>query len=205
MNTKDKKRIFARTIYVMVIAALVFSTTGIAYAQNPEPKVGLVLNAAGANDFNWMAEQGLLRAATDLGILSLVYQPADLSEYNAVLQQCADANDLCIAIGFDYGVVLANAARVNAETMWGIVDYNYPDCWEGAEEGVDCGSFNELSNVRGLRFNQKQAGYLAGVLAGGMTASNAVGVVGGMEIPSVVAFVEGYRNGAQCTNPAVMC
>ena len=36
-----------------------------------------------------------------------------------------------------------------------------------------------------------------------MTVSNTIGVVAGMEIPPVVVFTEGYRNGAQCANPAV--
>ena len=65
--------------------------------------------------------------------------------------------------------------------------------------GVDC----VAPNVRGLRFNEKQAGYLAGVLAGEMTFTNTIGAVGGMEIPPVVDFLEGYRNGAQCTNTNV--
>ncbi len=205
MNTKQLSRIFARAMYCMVIVVMVFSATGSVYAQEPALTVGLVLNANATqdNDFNWMAQQGLLQAETELGISSSEYQPSDQGGYDEALQQCADENDLCIAVGFDFVVSLANVARDNPDTNWAAVDLSYPDCWEGAEEGVDCGSFDELDNVRGLRFNEKQAGYLAGVLAGGMTTSNVVGVVGGMEIPPVVAFVEGYRNGADCTNPAV--
>jgi len=196
---------FADILGIAVILAMAFPVAGVAYAQDLTPRVGLVnnMNATQDNDFNWMAQQGLLQAETELGVLTSVYQPGDQNEYDYILQQCANENDLCIAIGFDYGVSLANAARVNTSTQWGIVDYSYPDCWEDATQGVDCGSFTELSNVRGLRFNEKQAGYLAGVLAAGMTTSNVVGAVGGMDIPPVVAFMEGYRNGAQCTNPTV--
>jgi hypothetical protein len=38
------------------------------------------------------------------------------------------------------------------------------------------------------------------VLAAEMSDTQVVGAVGGMEIPPVVRFMEGYRNGAQCTD-----
>ena len=52
-------------------------------------------------------------------------------------------------------------------------------------------------------FDAEHAGYLAGSLAGLMSKSNVVGSVAGWEIPPVMAFVEPYRTGAQCANPAV--
>jgi len=206
MDTKPIKTIFVRTLYIMVILAVVLSVTGNVRAENAGPQIGLIVNVGGVDDnsFNSMAYQGLLLAIDDIGITPSVYEPVDENEFDVKLEECAeDQNELCIAVGFNFGIGLANAAREHPDTLWAIVDYTYPDCWEGAEEGIDCGSFTELPNVRGLSFDEKQAGYLAGVLAGGMTSSNVVGAVGGMEIPPVVAFVEGYRNGAQCTNHAV--
>jgi basic membrane protein A len=191
MDTKQLHRIFSHAVYVMVGVALAFSTMGSAFAQDVDLKVGLVFTETGLTDnsFNWMAYQGLLQAQTDLGVTISDYTPASSEEYGAVLQQCADdGNGLCIAVGFSYGDSLANVATSNPDTKWAIVDWSYD---------------YEIPNARGLRFNEKQAGYLAGVLAGDMTSSNVVGAVGGMEIPPVVAFLEGYRNGAQCTNPDV--
>jgi len=57
-----------------------------------------------------------------------------------------------------------------------------------------------LDNLRGIALAEDEAGYLAGTLAGLMTQADVVGAVGGMPIPPVVRFVEGYRNGAQCVN-----
>lgn len=205
INQKNK-RMIVNILSIFVVLAMAFPVTGGASAQEPTHKVGLVVTESGIadNGFNFLAYQGLQRAQADMDVTSSLYTPADQNGYGTVLQQCADdGNELCIAVGFPFGVSLANAARANPETRWAIVDWSYPDCWDGATEGVDCGSFTEMPNVRGLRFNEKQAGYLAGVLAGAMTTSDVVGAVGGMEIPPVVAFVEGYRNGAQCTNPRV--
>src|SRR5262249_29871164 len=48
-----------------------------------------------------------------------------------------------------------------------------------------------------LLFQEDQVGYLAGVLAGGMTKTGTVCTVSGMEIPPVVRYVVGFQNGAK--------
>ncbi len=58
-------------------------------------------------------------------------------------------------------------------------------------------------NLRGMIFAGDEVGYLAGMLAGMMTQSNAVGSVAGMQIPPVTAFTEPYSNAAKCANPGV--
>lgn len=203
---RNFKRMFANVLRIVAILVIAFPVTGSAYAQSTTHKVGLIAEPGSLfdNAFNLMAIQGLEWAEAELGISTLLYYPDDQSEYGAVLQQCADdGNELCIAVSFTFGVSLANAARDNPDTEWAIIDYSYPDCWDGAEEGTDCGSFTEIPNVQGLKFNEKEVGYLAGVLAGRMTTSDNIGAVGGMDIPPVAAFIEGYRNGAQCVNPEV--
>jgi len=105
------------------------------------------------------------------------------------LQECVDdGNELCISVGFQLGEATLNAADTYTGTDFAIVDVTY----EGYPD-----------NLRGMDFDGKEAGYLAGVLAGHMTVSNTIGVVAGMPIPQVMDFTEGYKNGAQCANPAV--
>jgi basic membrane protein A len=60
-----------------------------------------------------------------------------------------------------------------------------------------------LPNVRGIVFSSEEVGYLAGTLAALMSQSKTIGDLGGMPIPPVTAFTEGYRNGAQCADPGV--
>ncbi|KAI9217192.1 basic membrane lipoprotein [Blastocladiella britannica] len=52
-----------------------------------------------------------------------------------------------------------------------------------------------VANVIGLTFAEDQSGFLAGAAAGVFTTSKKVGVIGGLAIPPVKRFVNGYLNG----------
>ncbi|HEU4698289.1 MAG TPA: BMP family protein [Gemmatimonadales bacterium] len=56
-------------------------------------------------------------------------------------------------------------------------------------------------NVAPLVFRLHEASYLAGMVAGGITKSNVLGFVGGVEIPPVREAYEAWVHGAQATNP----
>jgi len=58
-------------------------------------------------------------------------------------------------------------------------------------------------NVVPLVFGIEQATYLAGMVAGGMTKSNRIGFIGGLELPPIKRGYEGWLKGAQAVNPRV--
>jgi basic membrane protein A and related proteins len=58
-------------------------------------------------------------------------------------------------------------------------------------------------NVVPMVFGIEEGTYLAGMVAGGMTRSNRIGFVGGMELPPIVRGYEGWLNGAKAVNPRV--
>ena len=57
------------------------------------------------------------------------------------------------------------------------------------------------ANVAGLTFAFEEASYLAGMVAGAMTKSNTVGVIGGTELPPVRASFEAFSAGVVAANP----
>jgi basic membrane protein A len=59
------------------------------------------------------------------------------------------------------------------------------------------------SNMIGVDPMNEQSGYLAGVLAGGMTKTNAIGIVAGMDFPNLVRMYEAFKLGAVQQNPAI--
>ena len=58
-------------------------------------------------------------------------------------------------------------------------------------------------NVAPLIFRLEEASYLAGMVAGGLTRSNVLGFVGGIELPPIKAAYQGWVNGAKAVNPKV--
>lgn len=177
------------TLAVLSIATLLLVLQIETWAEPQSIAVGLVTDGPTVGDmrFNWLSYQGLLRAQSELGVTGTVYTSTSSTAYVPNLQQCVDdGNDLCIAVGFLMADAISSTAAANPGTDFAIVDFSW-------------GSYPD--NLRGMVFAVDEAAYMAGTLAGLMTESDAVGDIGGMEIPSVVPFVEGYRNGAQCANP----
>lgn len=154
----------------------------------PTAKVGMVIDTETLKDnpgWNGMAYKGMVMSHTDLGILPTVYEGTDT--YADKVAHCvSDGNDLCIGTGWSFFDTIQSAAIANPSVGFANLDsvFDAPP-----------------SNLRGVSFRAKDVAYLAGALASKMSASNKMGVIGGMEIPPVVAFVEGYQNGAQCTSP----
>lgn len=70
--------------------------------------------------------------------------------------------------------------------------------------GVDQFQAETVPNLTGLIFNEDKAGFLAGALAAMLSESNTVAAVLGTDlVPPVVAFKEGYENGALYINPDI--
>jgi basic membrane protein A len=59
------------------------------------------------------------------------------------------------------------------------------------------------NNVGGAEFAFEEASYLAGMVAGGMTRSNILGVIGGTELPPVKRSFAAFEKGAKAVNPQV--
>jgi basic membrane protein A len=56
-------------------------------------------------------------------------------------------------------------------------------------------------NVSPLIFKLEEASYLAGMVAGGLTRTNVLGFIGGIELPPIKAAYQGWVNGARAVNP----
>ena len=184
MSTKHSISLF--TVTILLIFALAVPTGG---ATATGEKIGLIIDEAGIAGSAWneLAYQGLLRAQTDFGVIGSLYEPADNTEYAAKIQECiTDGNILCIGTSIMLAADIETAANANPSVKFAVLD----------------GAFDAPPvNLRGMTFNSKEVGYLAGTLAGNMSVTHNVGVVAGMQVPPVEAFVDGYRNGAYCSAP----
>ncbi|OGO65275.1 MAG: hypothetical protein A2029_07605 [Chloroflexi bacterium RBG_19FT_COMBO_47_9] len=189
---KSLRGIYISTIIVVALLAVIILLTGLKSmsVQASAINVGLIINGdMTENGWNWQSIQGLLLAESEFGVIGTVYTSTDPSEIEPDVQQCAlDGNDLCIGVSFMTTEAISNSAPVFTNTKFTNIDgwyENYPP------------------NLRAVGFSSQDVGYLAGTLAALMSQSDTIGAVCGMEIPPVIAFTEGYSNGAHCANPAV--
>jgi len=166
-------------------------------------QVGLVTDIGGINDksFNANAWRGVQQAIQDYGIQAKYLQSKQQTDYEKNLTEfIQEKYTMMITTGFLLGPATAKVALANPNANFAIVDYAYPDCYPGAKVGTDCGSEKAIPNVRGLTFQTDQAAFLAGYLAAGMSKTGKVGTFGGLQIPSVTIFMDGFQAGVAYYN-----
>jgi len=64
--------------------------------------------------------------------------------------------------------------------------------------------YRRATNVRTYDVRTYEGAYLAGMLAGGMSRSNRLGVVASIPIPEMVSVINAYTLGAQAINPKIV-
>ncbi|MGH8792117.1 MAG: BMP family lipoprotein, partial [Stackebrandtia sp.] len=91
--------------------------------------------------------------------------------------------DFILAVGGLMGDALKIVAEEFPDQRFGIVDANVP-----------------LDNVFSMEFDTAQSSFLAGYLAAGMSKTGVVATYGGLEIPPVTIFMDGYAQGIEYYN-----
>jgi basic membrane protein A len=160
-------------------------------------KVGLVTDIGGLNDhgFNHLAYLGLQRAIAQLGIKGRVLTSSSGADYLPNLTTLArQGYNLVIPVGFLMADATDTVAKAFPTTKFAMVDSDAT-----LEKG-------DPKNIEGLLFQEQQAGYLAGYLAGlyakkhGFTT---ISSVGGQKIPPVDHYIAGYQAGAKASDPGI--
>ena len=91
-------------------------------------RVGLVTDIGGLNDrgFNSLGNQGLERAASELGVETRVLESKSDADYIPNLSQLAEEGyDLIISVGFLMGEATEKAATEFPDSNFAIVDFAY--------------------------------------------------------------------------------
>ena len=186
------KKLFA--ILAVVLAAsmiLAACATPTAAPTTAAPKISVcqVTDTGGIDDksFNATAWKGVQDAVTQLGVSEAnTSNPKKLlttrkTSMPSLKQKC----DLIITVGFLLGDATKAAAEANPATKFSIVDYAYDPA---------------IPNVVGQVFQTDEAAFLAGYVAAGVTKTGKVGTFGGLPIPTVTIFMDGFARGVAYYN-----
>jgi basic membrane protein A and related proteins len=149
----------------------------------------MVTDTGGINDksFNQSAWEGMQQAALSGNHISVKYlQSTTQSDYVTNINSfLAEKCGIIVTVGFLMAQATQTAAQKNPTKHFAIVDnaYNPP-----------------LTNVDALLFDTSQAGFLGGYLAAGMTKTGKVATFGGMKLPTVTIYMDGFYDGVQYYN-----
>ena len=131
--------------------------------------------------FNESVYDGLVKANTELGAQIADAESNSAEDFAPNLQAMVDQGcDITFAVGFNLVADVNAAAAANPEVSFVTID--------GWSEGN--------ANLKPVTYAMNQSSYLAGYLAAAYSTTKVVGTYGGLQIPAVTDFMDGFYYGA---------
>src|SRR5512143_303532 len=193
-----------RLLTLAISAMVIVSACGTFGIGTSGLKIGMVTDIGQLEDksFNEFSWKGVQDGAKAVGGTAQVIVTKDIADYKQNIQQFVDQKyDVIVTVGFLIGTDTLAMAQKYPDIQFFCVDQFI--CVPKDANDKDCKG-DMPKNYAGLVFNEAQAGYLAGIVAGTITKSGKIGAVGGRsDVPPVVNYIKGYENGAKSVKSSV--
>jgi basic membrane protein A len=147
-----------------------------------------VTDVGGIDDksFNATAFAGVENAVADFGGEGKFLESQEQADYEINLNAFVDEGcDIIFMVGFLHGDATAVGAAAYPDQEFAIIDFAYDPAFD---------------NVTGHVFATDQAAFLAGYAAAATSQTGVVGTFGGIPIPPVTVFMDGFYFGVQYYN-----
>ncbi len=190
-----------RAVALAAAATLALTGLGTTSAQAAKVQACMVTDIGGIDDhsFNAAAYRGLLAAQKQYKVQVVALSSASDADYAPNISQLVNAKcDLIVLVGFLMADAATAAAKANPNIKFAIIDQDGLD--HGAKGDVWPGT--PIANLKGLQFNTAQSSFQAGYLAAGYSKTGKVATYGGINIPPVSIFMDGFWEGVQAYNKA---
>ena len=178
---------FWKTLCLMFAVAAMLAVVSVP-CQAKTIRVALLLSGP-ANDGGWnaVAVQGLKDAEKKYGIETAYSEHVSVADSEAAFTEyAARGYDLVIGHGFQYGDPAVRVGKKFPKTKFVAIEGNASS-----------------TNVASYRIACEEAGYLMGIIAASVTKTGTIGMVGGVEQPSIIKVVEAYKRGAKSYKPGI--
>lgn len=184
-----------RLVAVVAVAGMTLATAacgkppadGEGDAGGKKFKACMVTDTGGVDDrsFNASAWKGLQDAKAEDKNIEVTYATSKAdTDYEPNLQQFAQQRcDIVLAVGGLMAEATQKVAKQNPKVTFAMVD-----------------SKIDLPNVYSMEFNTAQSSFQAGYLAAAYSKTGKVATFGGMKIPPVTIFMDGFWQGVQHYN-----
>jgi basic membrane protein A len=184
-----------RRLLLLVLALLVVSF-GAVRAQDKKLRVAVVMPSA-TTDLAWSQSiaDALKSIQTEMGgesamELAFTENQFDVTAAAQSLRDYAEQGyDLVFAHGTQYGTSLFELAK------------DYPDTSFAWGTATDTGKDKGLDNIFAYEAAAQQGGYVNGVMAGLLTKSNKIGIVGPVPAGDALLYINGFQQGVHAINP----
>jgi basic membrane protein A len=151
-------------------------------------KIALVIGLLGDRSFLDSAARGIDMANAEFdNIETKIIENADVGEQQLAARAMAeDGYDLVITVGFGSADWTNEIALEYPDTHFAIVDATL-----------------EAPNGTGLTFREDEGSFTVGMAAAMLTKTGKVGYIGGMDVPLLRRFEEGYIQGVKYVDPNI--
>lgn len=190
-----------RAVALSAAATLALTGIGATSAQAAKVQACMVTDIGGIDDhsFNAAAYRGLVEAQKLYKVQIIALSSSSDADYAPNIAQLVNAKcDLIIGVGYLMADAVTAAAKANPNIKFAIID----------QDGMDHGPKGDqwpgtsIPNLKGLQFNTAQSAYQAGYLAAGYSKKGKVATYGGINIPPVTIFMDGFWEGVNAYNKA---
>jgi basic membrane protein A and related proteins len=175
-------RSISHKIFSAVILLVVCCILPASYANAATTRVIVLTDSAGLGDkgFNDVCWQGVLKAKQDFGIDAQFLQSREQADYVSNLTMAAGKADIVVTLGYLFIDSLKEVVPHFPKTRFIHIEGDIPG-----------------TNIASFDFRSEEGGFLSGLMAGLFTKKHMVGVVSGMNIPPVEAYVSGFQAGVR--------
>ncbi|QAY74621.1 BMP family ABC transporter substrate-binding protein [Agromyces protaetiae] len=154
----------------------------------------MVSDSGGFDDksFNQLGAEGLDKAAAELGVTPIKVESQAETDFASNLQSLVDQNcNAIVTVGFLLAPAALESATANPDIDYISVDDMVDTDFDGT---------TDAPNIKPIIFDTAQAAFLAGYLSAGVSEAGKVGTFGGMNIPTVSIFMDGFAQGVDFYN-----
>ena len=190
-----KKKVIALALSALMVTGLVGCGNSSSSGESML-KVGMVTDTGTIDDksFNQGTWEGIEKAANEFGVDKTFIQPSGETEadYLTEIQNLYDSGyKFIVTPGYKFETAIYKAQETYKDAKFILLDGEPND-----------GKDNRLvaNNTVAVYFAEEQSGFIAGVAAAVELKTGDFGFIGGMEIPAVARFKNGFKQGVEYAN-----
>jgi basic membrane protein A len=201
-SAKSKTQLFLggtlkkKLTFMAILASTALLVSGCSSSsESAGAKACLALDTGGVDDksFNASAWAGAQAAAEENSDIEVKYLAAATdADYAPNIKKLVDEGcTTIIGVGFLINGAIIEGAKANPDVKFAIVDQDGED--HGPDGSVYPGT--KFDNLKPIQFSTNESAFQAGYLSAGVSKTGTVATYGGLNIPPVTIFMDGFARG----------